>query len=106
MPSKQSISKTSSPIRNTTKRSGKVVAARRAIDPRKYGRLLARTLPGIIETKSEYERFLTEIEKLIDQEKRSPEEDKLLDLITTLVEKFEEKNYPIPTRLHTRLLEN
>jgi HTH-type transcriptional regulator/antitoxin HigA len=96
MPSKQSISKTSSPIRNTTKRSGKVVAARRAIDPRKYGRLLARTLPGIIETKSEYERFLTEIEKLIDQEKRSPEEDKLLDLITTLVEKFEEKNYPIP----------
>src|ERR1051326_5543356 len=96
MPSKQSISKTSSPIRSTTRPSGKKVAARRAIDPRKYGKLLARTLPAIIDAKAEYERVLAEIEKLIDKEKRSPEEDKLLDLMTTLVEKFEENTYPIP----------
>lgn len=74
-----------------------MVAARKVIDRQKYGKLLARTLPAIVETETEYEHFLAEIEKLIDKEdKRSPEEDKLLDLLTTLVEKFEEKNYPIP----------
>jgi HTH-type transcriptional regulator / antitoxin HigA len=74
-----------------------MVAANRAIDRQKYGRLLARTLPAVIETQRECEHFLAEIEKLIDKgDKRSPEEDKLLDLMTTLVEDFEEKNYPIP----------
>jgi HTH-type transcriptional regulator / antitoxin HigA len=74
-----------------------MVAAKKAIDRQKYGKLLARTLPAIIETEAENEHFLAEIEKLIDKEdKRSPEEDKLLDLMTTLVEDFEEKNYPIP----------
>ena len=70
--------------------------AKRAIDRQKYGKLLARTLPGVIETEAEYEHFLAEIEKLIDKEdKRSPEEDKLLDLMTTLVESFEDKHFPI-----------
>ena len=73
-----------------------MVAAKKAIDRRKYGRLLARTLPAVIETEAENEHFLTEIEKLIDKEERSPEEDKLLDLMTTLVESFEAKNYLIP----------
>src|SRR5687768_16956799 len=58
--------------------------------------LLARTLPAVIETEAENDHFLAEIEKLIDKDQRSPEEDKLLDLMTTLVEDFEEKNYPIP----------
>ena len=73
-----------------------MVAAKKAIDPQKYGKLLARTLPGVIETEAENDHFLAEIEKLIDKDQRSPEEDKLLDLMTTLVEDFEEKNYPIP----------
>ena len=73
-----------------------MVAAKKAIDRQKYGKLLARTLPAVIETETENEHFLTEIEKLIDKDQRSAEEDKLLDLMTTLVEDFEEKNYPIP----------
>jgi HTH-type transcriptional regulator/antitoxin HigA len=74
-----------------------MVAAKKAIDRQKYGKLLARTLPAVIETDAEYEHFLTEIEKLIDKEdKRSPEEDKLFDLMTALVESFEEENYSIP----------
>jgi HTH-type transcriptional regulator / antitoxin HigA len=96
MSSKRSISNTFSPIRNTIRRSGKMVAAKKAIDRQKYGKLLARTLPAVIETETENEHFLTEIEKLIDKDQRSAEEDKLLDLMTTLVEDFEEKNYPIP----------
>jgi len=74
-----------------------MVAPKKVIDRQKYGKLLARTLPTVIETDAEYEHFLAEIEKLIDKEdKRSPEEDKLFDLMTALVESFEEKNYSIP----------
>lgn len=73
-----------------------MVAAKRAVDRQKYGKLLARTLPAVIETDAEYEHFLAQIEKLIDKENRSPEEDKLFDLMIVLVESFEEKNYPIP----------
>jgi HTH-type transcriptional regulator / antitoxin HigA len=73
-----------------------VGAAKKAIDRQKYGKLLARTLPAVIETDAEYEHSLAEIEKLIDKKDRSPEEDKLFDLLTALVESFEEKNYSIP----------
>lgn len=74
-----------------------MVAAAKEIDRRKYAKLLSRTLPGVIETEEENEHFLGEVEKLIDKgEKRSPEEDKLLELMTTLIEDFEEKHYPIP----------
>jgi HTH-type transcriptional regulator/antitoxin HigA len=74
-----------------------MAAPAREIDRHKYGKLLARTLPVVIETEEENEHFLSEVEKLIDKgEKRSPEEDKLLELMTTLVEDFEEKHYPIP----------
>ncbi|HEX8130163.1 MAG TPA: hypothetical protein VF527_13755 [Pyrinomonadaceae bacterium] len=74
-----------------------MVAPAKEIDRSKYGKLLARTLPAVIETEEENERLLAEVEKLIDKgEKRSPEEDKLLELMTTLVEDFEDKHYPIP----------
>lgn len=71
--------------------------AKKTIDRQKYGRLLARTRPAVIETEAEHEYFLAEIEKLMDKDvKRTPEEDKLLDLMITLVESFEEKNHSIP----------
>jgi len=74
-----------------------MAVAKKQIDRQKYGKLLARTLPAVIETEAEYEHFLGEIEKLIDKEqKRSPEEDKLFDLMTTLVETYEEKHYSVP----------
>jgi HTH-type transcriptional regulator/antitoxin HigA len=74
-----------------------MAAPAREIDRHKYGKLLARTLPVVIETEEENEHFLIEVEKLIDKgDRRSPEEDKLLELMTTLIEDFEEKHYPIP----------
>ena len=74
-----------------------MAAPAKEIDRKKYAKLLARTLPAVIETEEENERFLEEVEKLIDKgEKRSPEEDKLLELMTTLVEDFEGKHYPVP----------
>ena len=68
------------------------------IDPRKYGRLLAKTLPQAIRTEKENERMLAEVDRLMSkaEEKLTPEEHALLDLLFGLIERFEEEHYPIP----------
>jgi len=67
------------------------------IDARKYARLLARSLPSVIETEEENERMLAEVERLMDkgEENLSPEEGKLFKLMVRLIEDFEEHAYPI-----------
>src|ERR1700737_2773335 len=66
----------------------------RRIDPTRYKRLLSQTMPVIIENEEENERMLKVIEKLMDKgEGLSPEEEKLLKLLTKLVEDFEERYY-------------
>jgi len=75
------------------------------IDERRYGRLLARALPAVIETDAENERMLDKVEALMDKgEKRSAEEDKLLVLMARLVEDFEARNCPIHEPTPGRLL--
>lgn len=64
------------------------------LDAHKYGQLLLHTLPSVIETEEENERVLAFIESLLRKgDKLSPEEDKLLNLLSLLVEQFEEKAY-------------
>src|SRR5437899_11825406 len=78
----------------TGSRNGKMTAlAENRLDERKYGRLLARTLPRAIETESDYERSLEEVNRLISkgEAKLTPEEDALLELLFTLVEKRSEE---------------
>src|SRR5215472_16695769 len=66
------------------------------IDVKKYGRLLAKTLPAVIHTEAENERMLEQIEALMDKgEKRSSAEDRLLELMVKLVEDFEAGRYTI-----------
>jgi HTH-type transcriptional regulator/antitoxin HigA len=72
-------------------------AANIKIDARRYGRLLARVLPVVVKTEAENGRLLAEIERLMDKgEDASPEELALLELMSRLVEYFEEEHYPIP----------
>jgi len=54
-------------------------------------------LPGVITTEAENERFLKIAGRLLKKrdEDLSPEEDRLLDLLVTLIEDFEEKEYPM-----------
>lgn len=47
-----------------------------------------------IKTESDYQNALTEIERLFDAKPNSPELD-WLDILTTLVEAYEQQNYPI-----------
>lgn len=67
------------------------------IDPKKYARLLAKTLPRAIDSEEENERFLAIVDKLMSkgEKGRSPEEDALLGLLVTLIEKFEMEHYQL-----------
>jgi HTH-type transcriptional regulator/antitoxin HigA len=47
-----------------------------------------------INTKAEYERAMTEVTRLWDALEGSPESDRL-DVLVTLIEKYEEKAFPI-----------
>jgi|SRR5712691_2531381 HTH-type transcriptional regulator/antitoxin HigA len=61
-----------------------------------YGKLLARTLPRVIETEAENKRMIAELEKF-DMLARplTPEEQELTQLMTLLVRQFEEAHYPL-----------
>ena len=59
----------------------------------KYGRLLARVKPQVIQTQREYRRVMSEIEKLMDKT-LTPEESKLFDLMVKLVQDHEHRNVP------------
>lgn len=64
---------------------------------REYVELLTETLPTAIHTEKENEAALRTIEKLMDR--RDPAAKKLVDLLTVLVEAFEEEHYPVPRKV-------
>jgi HTH-type transcriptional regulator/antitoxin HigA len=68
----------------------------RPFDKRKYAKLLTRSAPTVVRTGAEYDYAIAKIEKLLKKGNRiSTEEEHLLDLLSTLVEKYEEEHYPI-----------
>jgi hypothetical protein len=67
-----------------------------AINPRKYGRLLARVRPTVIRTGGENNRMLAVVERLMEKESTlTPEEGELLRLLGKLIADFEEESYRI-----------
>jgi HTH-type transcriptional regulator/antitoxin HigA len=67
----------------------------KTFNPEKYGALLMSALPQVIESEQELERAEEIINRLLSKgENLSPEEEKLLDLISDLVEKYEVEHYP------------
>jgi HTH-type transcriptional regulator/antitoxin HigA len=83
-------------------------------DAQKYGELLARTLPVVIDNLQDHERLLTAAETLMDRgDDLSAEERKLLELLVVLVEIFEheveeadEQPQPLPHETLQRLMES
>lgn len=65
------------------------------VDEQKYGALLAATLPGVISDDVELERLTEEVNRLvtkgIKENRLSPEEEKLLALLTRLIEDYEQR---------------
>jgi HTH-type transcriptional regulator/antitoxin HigA len=68
------------------------------LDSRKYGRLLARALPVVIQTEQEYDRIDAEIGRLLKKGHRnlSPEELALLELMTKLIEDYDAQHCLFP----------
>jgi len=64
-------------------------------DPHAYANLLVEYMPGVIETEKENEKALEFVGRLMNKRKRSPEEERVLNLLVTLIEDFEEKVYPM-----------
>ena len=60
-----------------------------------YAELLARSLPRPIRTETERERFAEMLLALDDRDDLSPEEEALAEMLTLLIEDYEENNYPL-----------
>jgi HTH-type transcriptional regulator/antitoxin HigA len=61
-----------------------------------YARLLADVLPHVIHTEEENERCTAALEALLNKRNRTHEEDRIVELLTLLIEDFEEKHYSLP----------
>jgi HTH-type transcriptional regulator/antitoxin HigA len=92
--------------RGQSHRASKSKAA--SFDRRKYAALLSRTLPMVIASEAEYDQTIAEIKRLLrkGESSLSPEEDRLLDLLSTLAENWEEEHHPIPEAPGHRILQH
>ena len=62
-----------------------------AIDEKKYGRLLAKYLPGVIRNDGEHDRLAGLLMKLALSEERTAEEERLVELLERLVDDYDER---------------
>lgn len=60
-----------------------------------YAELLARTLPSVIHSEKENERYLAMLEELDQKGKLTSAEQRLAELLTLLIENFEERAYAL-----------
>jgi HTH-type transcriptional regulator/antitoxin HigA len=65
------------------------------INNKVYGELLTQYQPKIITTEEENERAIAVVESLTYKSDLTPEEEQILELLITLVEKFEAEHYPL-----------
>ncbi len=62
---------------------------------KEYKTLLARTLPKPIHTETENQLAIRQLEQLAGKTKPSAAERQLMELLTVLIEAFEEEHYPL-----------
>ncbi len=61
-----------------------------------YGALLARVAPVVIRTEKEYDRVVVVVNALLNKRKdRTPEETQLLDLLSLLMEQYEDEHHDL-----------
>lgn len=70
----------------------------RKLNTRKYGELLSSALPRAIRTEAEYDRIAEIVTRLAlkGEDHLTPEEDALLELLTVLIERYDDEHYQIP----------
>ena len=65
------------------------------LDEKTYGRLLKRMLPHVIRSDEELARLTDELMRLDARDDLTPEEQELAELLTVLIDEYEERRYPI-----------
>jgi HTH-type transcriptional regulator/antitoxin HigA len=65
------------------------------LDEKSYGQLLRRTLPHVIRTEEECVRLTNELMHLDERDDLTLEEKELAELLTVLIDDYEERRYPI-----------
>ncbi len=73
-----------------------MTAVAEIVNEQEYVGLLANTLPHVIHTEEENERCIAALEALDDRDNLSVEEERIAELLTLLIEDFEDKNYALP----------
>ncbi|MDJ0845311.1 helix-turn-helix domain-containing protein [Crocosphaera sp.] len=76
------------------------------LNPKSYGKLLAKYQPKVIKTEDENEQVIALANELEHQANRTIEEETLLELLIVLIERFEEQNYPIPQSTPNSMLKH
>ena len=61
-----------------------------------YGALLSQTKPEVVSGDQQHQLYIEQLEKLTGQAEVTPAEEKLIHLLTVLVEDYEARNYPVP----------
>jgi HTH-type transcriptional regulator/antitoxin HigA len=61
-----------------------------------YGELLAQCQPRPIRTQREHARALAIIERLMDKPRKSAAERQMIELLSTLIDQYEETEWPTP----------
>jgi HTH-type transcriptional regulator/antitoxin HigA len=102
---KLSESSTFARTRSTIAAGGRKIARPR-INRKKYGALLAHTLPRVVETPEELARLSGEIEPLLDKgNRRSAEEAELCRLVLKLIDDYQRDHRLIPNLKPHELLQ-
>ena len=65
------------------------------LDEKTYGQLLRRTLPHVIRTEEDHDRLANELARLDEREDLTLEEQELAELLTVLIDEYEERRFPI-----------
>ena len=65
------------------------------LNEKTYAQLLGRTLPHVIRTDEDLDRLTAELMRLDDLKNPSPEEKELAELLTVLIDEYEERRFPI-----------
>jgi len=75
------------------------------VDPKRYGRLLARKLPAVIRNEEENEKLISELQTLERRhDQLTPEERQYAELLAVLIEAFEDGSYALEgSTPHSRL---
>jgi len=65
------------------------------LDEKSYKQLLKRTLPHVIRTDEDLARLTDQLQRLDERDDLTPEEQELAELLTVLIEDYEQRRYPI-----------